>query len=233
MRINKYLARCGAASRRGADRLVEEGRVTIDGRMAVKGDEVHDESKVALDGKLLELQSRLVLAYNKPPKVVCSDRAQGDDDITITDAVGYEGRVFPVGRLDKESTGLILLTNDGDLADHIMRASSCHEKEYEVTVDKTVTEGFVREMSRGVTISFEDGSTYDTRECRVKKTGDMSFNIVLTEGKNRQSRRMCQALGYRVMSLNRIRVMHIPLGSLKMGEYRKLSEDEVAGFFME
>jgi len=227
MRINKYLAACGVTSRRGADRLIDEGRVTVDGRVAVKGDEVRDENVVTLDGTVLKPRDRVVLAYNKPAGVVCSDRAQGKDDITVTDAVNYGERVFPIGRLDKESTGLLLLTNDGDLSDHIMRASHHHEKEYEVTVDKPVTSEFVDAMSRGVNISFEDGSTYETRKCQVKKLGSRSFSIILTEGKNRQIRRMCQALGYKVVSLNRIRVMNICLGSLKRGEYRRLTECEI------
>jgi len=227
MRINKYLAACGVSSRRGADRLIDEGRVIIDGRVAVKGDEVRDENVVTLDGTVLKPRDRVVLAYNKPAGVVCSDRAQGKDDITVTDAVGYGERVFPIGRLDKESTGLLLLTNDGDLSDHIMRASHHHEKEYEVTVDKPVTSEFVDAMSRGVNISFEDGSTYKTRKCQVKKLGSRRFSIILTEGKNRQIRRMCQALGYKVVSLNRIRVMNICLGSLKRGEYRRLTECEI------
>ncbi|MBQ3785645.1 MAG: pseudouridine synthase [Lachnospiraceae bacterium] len=233
MRINKYLAACGVSSRRGADRLIDEGRVTVDGRVAVKGDEVRDENVVALDGTVLKPRDRVVLAYNKPAGVVCSDRAQGKDDITVTDAVGYGERVFPIGRLDKESTGLLLLTNDGDLSDHIMRASHHHEKEYEVSVDKNVTTDFIDRMSRGVTITFEDGSTYDTRDCRVTKTGNRSFSIILTEGKNRQIRRMCKALGYRVVSLNRVRVMHIVLGGLTVGEYRRLDDKEVAGFLGE
>ncbi|MBR0148402.1 MAG: pseudouridine synthase [Lachnospiraceae bacterium] len=227
MRINKYLAACGVSSRRGADRLIDEGRVIIDGRVAVKGDEVRDENVVTLDGTVLKPRDRVVLAYNKPAGVVCSDRAQGKDDITVTDAVNYGERVFPIGRLDKESTGLLLLTNDGDLSDHIMRASHHHEKEYEVTVDKPVTSEFVDAMSRGVNISFEDGSIYETRKCQVKKLGSRSFSIILTEGKNRQIRRMCQALGYKVVSLNRIRVMNICLGSLKRGEYRRLTECEI------
>lgn len=224
MRINRYIASTGLCSRRGADRLIEKGLVTINGRIAVAGDRAEPGDEILVEGRSLPAPaSKLILAYNKPPGVVCSAVSQGRDEVNIIDAIGRPERLFTVGRLDKPSRGLILLTNDGDLADEIMRASSGHEKEYEVTLDREVTSDFVDAMSQGVKISFEDGSDYVTRPCRVWKISGCTFGIVLTEGKNRQIRRMCSSLGYEVRDLVRVRIMDIKLGDLPRGEYREIS----------
>ncbi len=228
MRINKYIALCGVTSRRGADGLIALGRVKINERVAVAGDDVGENDRVYLDGRhVLPVEKKVVLAYNKPVGVTCSTVSQGSGDISITDAIAYETRVFPVGRLDKASRGLILLTNDGDLADHIMKASNHHEKEYEVTLEEDYDEVFLESMSRGVTISLEDRD-YKTRPCKVFRCPGRSFRIVITEGKNRQIRRMCDALGHKVCDLKRIRVMNILLEDIREGEYRVLSDEEVS-----
>ncbi len=219
MRINKYIAACGVASRRGADRLIAEGKVMINGRTAALGDEVNEGDEVTVSGKpVLMVENRVVLAYNKPVGVVCSSVSQGKDEVNIIDAVGYPSRVFPVGRLDKDSRGLILLTNDGDLAQEIMRASSGHEKEYEVTLDREFDDAFLKKMAGGVEIALDEG-VYRTRPCRTYRISDKRFGIVLTEGKNRQIRRMCAALGYEVEDLFRIRVKDVRIEGIKEGEF--------------
>ncbi|MBR6328366.1 MAG: pseudouridine synthase [Lachnospiraceae bacterium] len=230
MRINRYIAACGVTSRRGADRLIAEGRVALNGSKALVGDEVKEGDEVRVDGKIVTLVAKtVVLAYNKPVGVTCSMVSQGEDDVNISDAVGYGERVFPVGRLDKDSRGLILLTNDGELADFIMRAHRGHEKEYEVRVDKKIDEAFLKAMSEGVPIELEERD-YITAPCSVRPLTKDSFSIVLTEGKNRQIRRMCKALGREVTDLVRVRVMHIKLDDLPEGSFRELSDAEISGF---
>lgn len=235
IRINKYLASKGLCSRREADSLIEQGRVLINGTLPEPGDKVGAADTVTVDGKSIggmeNSPERVVLAYNKPVGVICSSKKQSKNDITLTEAVNYPVRLFPVGRLDKDSEGLLLLTNDGELNDYITRARNHHEKEYEVTLEGNVSDEFIANMSKGVTISYEDGSTYRTRPCRVNRLSANSFDIVLTEGKNRQIRRMCQALGSRVVKLKRVRVMHIGLDSIKTGTYRRLSEKEIEVFY--
>ena len=223
VRINKYLSRAGVCSRREADRLIEEKKVCINGSPAQKGDMVSPRDAVSVEGRILSGQNmphRVVLAYYKPVGIVCSMKNQGGNKNCIKDAIDYPERVFPIGRLDKDSEGLLLLTNDGDYAEEVSRAGNNHEKEYIVTVREGVEEDFIEKMSQGVRIFFKDKSCYVTRRCFVQKIDRHSFSIVLTEGKNRQIRRMCESLCKNVTGLKRIRIMDIYLGNLKPGEYR-------------
>lgn len=226
MRLNKYLSERGVCSRREADRLIEGGRVTVDGQKAVLGQMVTGEECVEVDGKQIEMGSampEIFYAVNKPRGVVVTtDRTWGDP--VLVDLVPKDRRVFAVGRLDKESEGLILMTNNGDISNLIQKAREGHEKEYIVTVDRPVTESFLRQMREGVYL--EDLNRH-TRPCEVQKSGRSQFHIILTEGMNRQIRRMCQALGYKVKTLKRIRVMNILLGDLAPGRYRSLTEEEI------
>lgn len=219
-RINKYLSECGVCSRRAADRLIEEGKVSVDGRTAQIGDRVVHGQKVTLDGREVKPGEReIFLAFYKPRGIVCTEEKREKNN--IVDYLRYPVRVFTVGRLDKESEGLLLLTNQGEAADRIMRSRNHHEKEYLVTVDREVTEEFLTSMSQGVPVL---GTV--TRACQVEKTGKKSFRIVLTQGLNRQIRRMCEYFGYQVATLKRIRVMNIQLGGLRPGEYREISYAE-------
>lgn len=220
MRINKFISETGYCSRREADKLVESGRVTINGERAVLGSQAEPGDKVLIDGKELETGSKVVyIALNKPVGITSTTEAhiQGN----IVDFVGHHERIFPIGRLDKDSEGLILLTNDGDIVNKILRAEGKHEKEYIVTVDRPVTPSFITGMSSGVKIL--GGRTLP---CEVTRITERVFRIILTEGKNRQIRRMCSAFGYEVRRLQRIRVMNIRLGSLQTGEWRDLSAQE-------
>lgn len=221
-RLNKFIAESGAASRRGADRLVEEGRVTINGRTAVLGDKVFEGDEVRVDGKLATKRPiDIILAFNKPRGITCTaDAGTGDN---IIDFIGYPERIFTVGRLDRDSEGLILLTNNGELANQIMRSRGEHEKEYVVTVDRKITDDFIEGMSNGVPIL---GRV--TKKCSVRQTGPKEFRIVLRQGLNRQIRRMCGHFGYTVTKLVRVRVMNIELGDLPVGKYRDLTEEERA-----
>lgn len=220
IRINKFLSEAGVCSRRGADRLIEEGHVTIDGKTAVLGDHVLQGQKVCVDGKCVSREDeRIMLAFHKPKGIVCTSEKREKNN--IIDYLNYPKRIYPVGRLDKDSEGLLLLTNDGELANKIMRARYYHEKEYEVTVSRPVSETFLRGMAGGVPIL-----DTMTRKCKVEKIGKRSFRIVLTQGLNRQIRRMCEYFGYRVVKLVRVRVMNIHLGDLPAGQYRELSETE-------
>ena len=206
IRLNKYLSDAGICSRRQADRWIEEKRITVNGEIAGMGMKVAPDSEVCLDGKLIKKEEKKVLlAMNKPAGIVCT--AEKRERNNIVDYMKYPKRIYPVGRLDKDSTGLLLLTNDGELVNKIMRAGNYHEKEYLVSVNKPVTEEFCRKMSRGVAIL-----DTVTRPCKVEKTGEKSFRIILTQGLNRQIRRMCETLGYRVMTLQRVRIMNIRLG---------------------
>jgi len=220
MRLNKYMSDAGVCSRRQADRLVEEGRIMVDGRPAVLGQQIEEGQKITLDGKeIVPVRRKVLLAFNKPRGIVCTTEKREKDN--IIDYLDYPERIYPVGRLDKDSEGLILLTNDGQLMDEILRARNFHEKEYEVRVDRPVTGEFLKKMSSGVEIL-----DTVTRPCQVRQTGTCSFRIILTQGLNRQIRRMCEALGYRVRHLRRYRIMNIRLGDLETGKYRELTPEE-------
>ena len=222
IRINKYLSEAGVCSRRGADKLIEEGRVTINGILALLGSTVSEGDEVRLDNKLISGSAKKVLiAFNKPRGIVCTTKDPKSKDVNIVEYINHTERIFPVGRLDKDSEGLILLSNDGDLSNKIMKARNYHEKEYEVEVDKPFDDEFLKKMSEGVPIL-----DTVTRKCKLKRTGKTSFNIILTQGLNRQIRRMCEYFGYRVVKLKRIRIMNIKLGNLKSGTYRDVTEEE-------
>ena len=222
IRINKYLSEAGICSRREADRMIEEGRITVNGKKAESGQKVSLEDEVCADNiPVHKNEKKVLLLFNKPRGIVCSTKQQFDET-TVTDYLDYPLRVYPVGRLDKESQGLLLLTNEGDLVNKIMRAGNYHEKEYFVTVNKPVDREFVRRMSKGVPVL-----DTVTRPCRVVQTGECSFRIILTQGLNRQIRRMCEYFGYQVTRLERVRVMNIELGNLKSGEYREVTGREL------
>ncbi len=222
-RLNKYLSDLGVCSRREADRLSEQGRITVDGIAAVPGTRVKKGQEVCVDGKPVgERPDKVVIALYKPRGIVCTtDRVREKDN--IIDFLKYPERIYPIGRLDKESEGLILLTNDGSLVNHILKGSSYHEKEYIVTVDKPVTEAFLKGMAGGVDIP--DGRT---RPCQVSKISERTFSIILTQGMNRQIRYMCRHFNYRVLRLKRIRIMNITLGDLRTGKWRYLTGEELA-----
>ena len=220
VRINKYLSQAGICSRRQADTYVEEGRVEVDGEVAVSGTKVLPGQSVTFDGKPVKIQEDLIfLAFHKPRGIVCTASKEEKDN--IIDYINYPTRIYPVGRLDKDSEGLLLMTNEGELVNRILRARYGHEKEYLVTVDKPIDSEFVRKMSAGVKIL-----DTVTRPCEVEKTGKTSFRIILTQGLNRQIRRMCEALGYQVQTLKRVRMLNITLDGLKTGEYREVTAAE-------
>ena len=220
-RLNKFISEAGVASRRAADRMIEEGRVTINGKPAVVGDRVYEDDIVAVDGKRIAKEEEdIILVFNKPPGVTCTSNPEDKDN--VIDYIGYPKRIYSIGRLDKDSQGLLLMTNNGELANRIMHARGEHEKEYIVTVDRTVTKDFVKRMSEGVPIM--DGKV--TRRCFVEKIDDETFRIILKQGINRQIRRMCEYFGYSVVRLERVRVMNIRLGKLKEGRYRNISKEE-------
>ena len=222
IRINKYLSDAGKCSRREADRWINEGRVFIDGRAASLGDRVLPGMKVTIDSEKIKPTGRhKYIMLNKPTGIICT--ADPNEPASVVKFIDHDDRIYPIGRLDKDSEGLLLLTNDGDIVNRILRASEHHEKEYEVVVDKPLTIDFIRKMERGVHIL-----DTVTLPCKLRKTGDRSFNIILTQGLNRQFRRMCEALGYRVRALRRIRIMHLRLGNLKLGQWRNLSPSELA-----
>jgi 23S rRNA pseudouridine2604 synthase len=224
MRLNKYLSVHGICSRREADRLITQGRVFVNGQKAVLGQDAGQDDLVVVDGKETARQTgEIFYAVHKPRGVVVTtDRSRGDR--VLEDLVPKNHRVFAVGRLDKESEGLILMTNNGEASNRIQKARNLHEKEYIVTVDRAVTDAFLKAMGNGVYLEELDRTT---RPCRVEKAGRCCFHIVLTEGMNRQIRRMCEALGYKVTALRRIRIMNILLGDLPAGAYRELSPEEV------
>ena len=220
VRLNRFISEAGVASRRAADRMVEDGRVTINGRIAVLGDKVLDGDVVAVDGKPVSRKSAdIVIAFNKPRGITCT--SSPDDPDNVIGYIGYPERIYSIGRLDKDSEGLLLLTNNGDLANAVMRSRGEHEKEYVVTVDHDITDRFVRRMSEGVEILGRR-----TKRCEVEKLSDREFRIVLRQGLNRQIRRMCGSLGYTVVRLVRVRIMNIRLGDLPSGRYRDLTEEE-------
>lgn len=223
MRINKFLSGSGYCSRREADRLVEAGQVTIDGHIALMGSKVGEGQTVCVSGKKIELDNdTIILCVNKPVGIVCTTTDKYGKN-NIVDFVGYSKRIYPVGRLDKDSQGLILMTNNGDIMDKILRAANGHEKEYIVEVDKDIDDEFIRKMSGGLYLSELDRTT---KPCFVHKEGKRKFRIILTQGLNRQIRRMCHELGKNVVSLKRIRIMNILLGDLKLGSYRKITDKE-------
>ena len=221
VRLNKYLSEAGVCSRREADRLIETGRVTVDGKTAQTGMKIIPGQEVRVGKKLVSKGDEMVvLAVNKPRGIVCTEEKRERN--SIIRFLDYPIRVTYIGRLDKDSRGLLLMTNNGDIINRMMRAANYHEKEYKVTVDKEVTDEFLEKMAGGVPIL-----DTVTRPCRVRKIGKYTFSIILTQGLNRQIRRMCEALGYEVKDLLRVRVMNIRLGSLKEGEYRELTDEEL------
>jgi len=230
VRLNKYLASCGVCSRREADRLIEQGRVQINGETALVGQSVTAEDEIKVNKKLVQGRSkRVVLAYYKPIGVVCTEKDKYADK-KVTDMIKYPMRVTYAGRLDKDSEGLLLLTNDGDLINTMMRGANRHEKEYVVKVDKKIKPAFLSDMEKGVYLKELE---LTTRPCEIREIGPYTFQIILTQGVNRQIRRMCETLGYQVKSLKRIRVMSIRLDGLKPGEYRELNSSEMEQLYRE
>ncbi|WP_449442952.1 23S rRNA pseudouridine(2604) synthase RluF [Ureibacillus acetophenoni] len=225
MRINKYLSETGIVSRRGADKLIEEGKVTINGQLATVGSQVEEGDTVCVDGKPVKKEEQLVyIALNKPVGITSTTERHIKGN--VVDFVGHEKRIFHIGRLDKDSEGLLLLTNDGDIVNEILRAENHHEKEYVVQVDKPIMDSFIKRMSSGVNIL-----DTTTLPCKVEKISSHVFKIILEQGLNRQIRRMCSALGYSVKRLQRIRIMNIHLGNLKVGQWRDLTEKERTELF--
>ena len=230
IRLNKYLASCGICSRREADRLIEQGRVQVNGETALMGQTVTAEDEIKVNKKLVQGRSKkVVLAYYKPIGVVCTEKDKYAYK-KVTDMIKYPVRVTYAGRLDKDSEGLLLLTNDGDLINAMMRGANRHEKEYVVKVDKKITPDFLSDMEKGVHLKELE---LTTRPCEIREIGPYTFQIILTQGVNRQIRRMCETLGYQVKSLKRIRVMSIRLDGLKPGEYRELNSSEMEQLYRE
>ena len=224
IRINKYLSQAGFCSRREADKYITDERVTINGVIAKMGEKIDlEDDTIAVDGKIIskEKEKPVYLAFNKPIGIVCTTDTRVEKD-NIIDYINHPKRIFPIGRLDKTSEGLIFLTNDGDIVNKILRAKNKHEKEYHVTVDKPIDHDFIKQMSKGIPIL-----NTVTRPCEVKLIKDQEFKIILTQGMNRQIRRMCEYLGYRVKRLNRIRIMNIKL-DIRVGEWRYFSESELS-----
>ncbi len=222
VRINKYLSQAGVCSRREADRKIEEGHVTINGREAAMGDRVFPGDVVMYGRKVISKEDEeILLVVNKPEGIVCTAEKREKDN--IVDYIKYPRRIYPIGRLDKRSHGLLLMTNQGDLVNKIMRSGNYHEKEYIVKVNREVTEKFIKAMADGVYLKDLEATT---RPCQVEKVGKRTFRIILTQGMNRQIRRMCETFGYHVVDLKRVRIMNIKLGDLKIGEYRKVTEEE-------
>lgn len=219
--LNKYISSTGKCSRREADQWIEWGRVMINGKLAVKGNRVFEHDVVSIDGKPLKNKSKPVyIAFHKPPGITCTTDQRDPDN--IIDFIRHKKRIFPIGRLDKASSGLILLTNDGDIVNHILREENNHEKEYIVKVDRPIHEHFIKRMSSGVPIL-----NTKTKKANVTRISKTTFSIILTQGLNRQIRRMCNALGYNVLTLKRIRIMHIGLAKIPVGKWRDLTKDEV------
>jgi len=223
VRINKYLSEAGVCSRREADRKIEEGRVTINGREAAMGDRVFPGDVVMYGRKVISKEDEaILLVVNKPEGIVCTAEKREKDN--IVDYIKYPRRIYPIGRLDKRSHGLLLMTNQGDLVNKIMRSGNYHEKEYIVKVNREVTEKFIKAMADGVYLKDLEATT---RPCQVEKVGKRTFRIILTQGMNRQIRRMCEYFGYKVVYLRRDRVMNITLDGLKKGRYRHLTKEEI------
>jgi len=221
-RINKYLSEIGYCSRREADKLINQGRVSVNGKVAEIGAKISHDDVVCINGKKVgqSKENRVYIAFNKPPGVVCTTD-QVREKNNIIDYIDYPTRIFPIGRLDKPSEGLIFLTNDGEIVNKILRARNNHEKEYEVTVHRPVTKEFIEGMSNGVPIL-----DTITKKCKVKQTGKKTFSIILTQGLNRQIRRMCEHLDYNVKKLKRVRIMNIKL-DIPIGKYRDFTAKEL------
>ena len=221
-RLNKYLSEAGFCSRRSADKLIDEGRVKINGTLATMGEKVNPQDEIEVDGEIIKNNKKIstYIAFNKPMGIVCTTDTRVEKN-NIIDFINYPTRIFPIGRLDKDSEGLILLTDDGDIVNKILRSSNNHEKEYIVTIDKTISQTFIKRMSEGVPIL-----DTITKPCKIQKLSRNSFRITLTQGLNRQIRRMCEYLNYKVESLQRVRIMNINLKS-KVGSYRDLTQEEL------
>ena len=225
IRLNKYLSEAGVCSRREADRLIESGKVTVDGKRAETGMKITDSQVVRVGKKEIRPKNETVLlAVNKPVGIVCTEEKR--EKKNIINFLKYPTRITYIGRLDKDSEGLLLMTNNGDIINKMMRAGNQHEKEYKVTVDKPITSDFVEKMANGVPIL-----DTVTRKCKVEMIGKYKFSIILTQGLNRQIRRMCEYLGYKVTKLERVRVMNIELGNLKPGEYRRVTDAEITELY--
>ena len=222
MRLNKYISETGYCSRREADALIAAGRVTINGQRAELGIQVNDGDEVRVDQRVIgqREQQHVYICLHKPVVITCTTESHVEGN--IIDFVGHPERIFPIGRLDKDSEGLILLTSNGDIVNVILRSENNHEKEYVVTVDKPITEEFITGMSRGVHIL-----GVRTKPCKISRVDKNTFRIILTQGLNRQIRRMCEVFDYRVRRLQRVRIMHIKLGNLKVGHWRNLTEKEL------
>ena len=223
IRINKYLSEVGYCSRRAADRLIEQRKVTINGKIPELGTKVEKGDQVEVEGQIMEKstkEKKIYLAFNKPVGIVCTTDIRVEPD-NIVDFIKYPKRIFPIGRLDKSSEGLILLTNDGDIVNKILRARNNHEKEYIVMVNRPINTNFIKSMSNGVKIL-----DTITKKCSIEKMGPKQFKIILTQGLNRQIRRMCESLGYRVQKLKRVRIMNIKL-DIPKGKYRELTKKEL------
>lgn len=223
-RLNKYLAECGICSRREADRFIEEGRVTVNGQRASLGSRVDASDYVTVNGKAVkEKDSKVVLAYYKPVGVTCTEKDKYAEKI-IKDELNYPIRLTYAGRLDKDSEGLLLMTNDGELIEAMMRGANRHEKEYLVKVNREITQEFLDKMAGGVYLKELDVTT---RTCEIEELGKFTFRIILTQGVNRQIRRMCKSFGYDVRAIKRVRVMNVELANLKSGEYRQIAGEEL------
>jgi 23S rRNA pseudouridine2604 synthase len=223
LRLNKYISETGVCSRREADKWIDAGRVTCNGNPAALGTQVGEGDVVCIDGQPIGAKKKQIyIALNKPVGVTCTTEAHIENN--IIELVGYPERIFPIGRLDKDSEGLILLTNDGDIVNEILRAENNHEKEYIVTVDRPITDLSLKMMASGIKIMGEL-----TKPCKVDRIDQKSFRMILTQGLNRQIRRMCSALGYKARRLQRVRIMNIHLGTLGSGQWRHLSDSELAG----
>lgn len=222
MRLNKYISETGLCSRREADDWIAKGRVTINGKRAELGSQVGEGDEVRVDKRVVGMRKKrhVYICLNKPVGITCTTERHVPDN--IIDFVGHAQRIFPIGRLDKESEGLILLTSDGDIVNGVLRSEHNHEKEYIVTVDKPLSDAFLSGMSGGVQIL---GAR--TKPCKVSRVDKFTFRIILTQGLNRQIRRMCEVFGYEVRRLQRVRIMHIKLGGLKVGHWRNLTEKEL------
>ena len=235
MRLNKFLASIGVCSRREADKAIEAGRVMINGQVVELGATVGDEDIVSFDGRYIgmgkdvEKIKPIIIAFNKPEGLVCTT-SDNDGAMNVVDYIGMKERIYPVGRLDKDSSGLLLLTNQGSLTNSLLRAANYHEKEYIVKVNKDIDDAFINKMANGIYL-YELKTK--TRKCKVKKLNKNTFSIVLTQGLNRQIRRMCLACGMKVQKLNRVRIVNIKLDGLALGDYRNLSDEEVKKLYNE
>jgi 23S rRNA pseudouridine2604 synthase len=223
MRLNKFIAETGVCSRREADKWIEAGRVSCNGSIATLGTQVNQGDEIRVDGKRVGAKKKpIYIALNKPVGIICTTELDIKDN--IVEFVGHRERIFPIGRLDRDSEGLILLTNDGDIVNEILRSENNHEKEYLLTVDRAITDLSLKMLAEGVKVLGQM-----TKPSKVSRLGQNAFRIILTQGLNRQIRRMCSALGYRVQRLKRVRIMNVKLGSLESGKWRYLTDSELSG----